>query len=265
MRREKPLPKESSFKEYVNNRPAPRRKPRQKGISKAVAKIVKKDFNRRDDKPDRRQSRGNSFKEGRRNSRGSKFGDRNRQSGDREMFDAVCSKCKKPCKVPFKPTNGKPVLCSNCFVKKDRNDNSRRSGGFQSRGKDNQRSSFQRRDNNQNRRSFGGDREMFDAVCSKCKKPCKIPFKPITGRPVYCSNCFVKKESSGRGRSNFGTRDSSNGRNSERRDSSGRRDSGRRDSGRIGGFSRGRNDSRGPSRGRDVGRRSSKDSSRKKR
>jgi CxxC-x17-CxxC domain-containing protein len=31
------------------------------------------------------------------------------------MFDAVCSNCGKDAKVPFRPTNGKPVYCSDCF------------------------------------------------------------------------------------------------------------------------------------------------------
>ena len=39
----------------------------------------------------------------------------NRSSGPREMFDATCSNCGKDAKVPFRPTNGKPVYCSDCF------------------------------------------------------------------------------------------------------------------------------------------------------
>ena len=38
-----------------------------------------------------------------------------RSSGPREMFDATCSNCGKDAKVPFRPTNGKPVYCSDCF------------------------------------------------------------------------------------------------------------------------------------------------------
>jgi CxxC-x17-CxxC domain-containing protein len=40
-----------------------------------------------------------------------------RDSGPREMFSATCSNCGKECQVPFKPTNGKPVYCSECFEK----------------------------------------------------------------------------------------------------------------------------------------------------
>jgi CxxC-x17-CxxC domain-containing protein len=38
-----------------------------------------------------------------------------RSSAPREMFDAVCSNCGKDARVPFRPTNGKPVYCSDCF------------------------------------------------------------------------------------------------------------------------------------------------------
>ena len=36
--------------------------------------------------------------------------------GPREMHKAVCSKCKKECEVPFKPTEGKPVYCRECYA-----------------------------------------------------------------------------------------------------------------------------------------------------
>jgi CxxC-x17-CxxC domain-containing protein len=34
---------------------------------------------------------------------------------DRPSFQAVCDKCGKNCDLPFKPTNGRPVFCKNCF------------------------------------------------------------------------------------------------------------------------------------------------------
>jgi CxxC-x17-CxxC domain-containing protein len=33
------------------------------------------------------------------------------------MYKAICSNCGKECEVPFRPTNGKPVYCSECFEK----------------------------------------------------------------------------------------------------------------------------------------------------
>jgi len=39
------------------------------------------------------------------------------RGGDRQMFKAVCSNCGKDCEVPFRPTNSKPVYCSDCFEK----------------------------------------------------------------------------------------------------------------------------------------------------
>ncbi|HEY5436115.1 MAG TPA: CxxC-x17-CxxC domain-containing protein [Candidatus Limnocylindrales bacterium] len=38
-----------------------------------------------------------------------------RSSAPREMFAATCSSCGREAKVPFRPTNGKPVYCSDCF------------------------------------------------------------------------------------------------------------------------------------------------------
>ena len=37
--------------------------------------------------------------------------------GPREMHSAVCSDCGKECEVPFKPTEGRPVYCRDCFPK----------------------------------------------------------------------------------------------------------------------------------------------------
>lgn len=48
------------------------------------------------------------------------------RGGDREMFSAICSNCGKECQVPFKPTNGKPVYCSDCFEKMGGRNDSRR-------------------------------------------------------------------------------------------------------------------------------------------
>lgn len=38
--------------------------------------------------------------------------------GTREMFAAVCADCGKECQVPFNPTDGKPVYCSECYAER---------------------------------------------------------------------------------------------------------------------------------------------------
>ncbi len=38
----------------------------------------------------------------------------------REMHKATCSECGEECEVPFKPTEGKPVYCRECYRKKRR-------------------------------------------------------------------------------------------------------------------------------------------------
>lgn len=45
--------------------------------------------------------------------------------GNREMFDVTCSNCGKNAQVPFRPTNGKPVYCSECFEKMGNRSDSR--------------------------------------------------------------------------------------------------------------------------------------------
>lgn len=59
-------------------------------------------------------------------SRGRSFGGGRDRDGPREMTKVICSKCGKECEVPFKPTNDKPVFCSDCFKSQD--------GGSRGRG-----------------------------------------------------------------------------------------------------------------------------------
>ena len=45
--------------------------------------------------------------------------DRYDRSGGRERTytKAICADCNKECEIPFKPTGGRPVYCSECFAK----------------------------------------------------------------------------------------------------------------------------------------------------
>ena len=36
-----------------------------------------------------------------------------------------------------------------------------------------------------------GPREMFTATCSSCGKEASVPFRPTSGKPVYCNDCFA--------------------------------------------------------------------------
>ncbi len=105
--------------------------------------------------------------------RDNKRGRNNRKS---EMFTAICSDCGKECKVPFKPTGSKPVYCSKCFEKYDNKGSNRKPRGNPRRS---------------------NDTKMFSAVCDKCGKDCKVPFKPSSDKPIYCSECFENKQSGG--------------------------------------------------------------------
>jgi len=106
-------------------------------------------------------------------------------NSDREMHKATCSDCGKACEVPFKPTEGKPVRCQDCF----RKNKLRRSFDGGGRGFSGGGRSFGGRGGNFDRRP----REMHKAVCAECKSDCEVPFKPSGDKPVLCKECFAKK------------------------------------------------------------------------
>ncbi len=40
-----------------------------------------------------------------------------------------------------------------------------------------------------------GPREMFTATCSSCGREAQVPFRPTSGKPVYCNDCFASRRS----------------------------------------------------------------------
>jgi len=74
--------------------------------------------------------RGGGFREG-------GFRDRDSRSSERrsrpEMHEVTCDKCGKQCEVPFKPTESKPVFCSDCFRKDGDSSGSRSNFGSRNR------------------------------------------------------------------------------------------------------------------------------------
>ena len=36
-------------------------------------------------------------------------------------------------------------------------------------------------------------REMFEATCSNCGKTAMVPFRPTSGKPVFCDDCFQRR------------------------------------------------------------------------
>lgn len=106
------------------------------------------------------------------------FGGRSRftDRGPVEMHRAICDNCGKECEVPFRPTSGKPIFCSNCFENQKGGSDSRR---------------FERKPERSE------ERPMFDATCADCGNACRVPFQPNNDKPVFCSNCFGGKKNAG--------------------------------------------------------------------
>lgn len=50
---------------------------------------------------------------------------------------------------------------------------------------------------------------MHPATCDKCQMSCEVPFRPTSGKPVYCNNCFDRNRNSDRP-SNFENRSQPN-------------------------------------------------------
>lgn len=70
----------------------------------------------------------------------------------------------------------------------DRNRNSRPSGParYASRSDAGGGRGFERR----------GPVEMHQAICDNCRKSCEVPFRPTSGKPIFCSSCFENSRSS---------------------------------------------------------------------
>jgi CxxC-x17-CxxC domain-containing protein len=48
---------------------------------------------------------------------GNSSGNSSGYTSNRQMFAVKCSDCGKDTQVPFEPTNGRPVYCSDCYRK----------------------------------------------------------------------------------------------------------------------------------------------------
>ncbi len=112
---------------------------------------------------------------------------------EKVMHRATCAECGRSCEVPFKPTGDKPVYCSECFG------NQQESAGY---GRDSRRES----------RSFDRpkfeDKKMFSATCDKCGEKCEVPFRPTSGKPVFCDTCHRSGDTRSAGKSSVDYKDS---------------------------------------------------------
>jgi CxxC-x17-CxxC domain-containing protein len=87
----------------------------------------------------------------------------------------------------------------------DSKGSSRRRGSFGdgSKGRGRRTSS---RDSDRDSRGPRRELQMTKVTCDSCNKECEVPFKPTSSKPVYCRDCFDKKNDGGsRGRSNGGS------------------------------------------------------------
>ena len=133
-----------------------------------------------------RDSRGGGRSFGRRDF-GSRSFDRGRGRGDSAMFKAICSECGKECEVPFRPTNGKPVYCSECFERK---------GGRRSDSSRPQRNDFRPQSTDQNKAQFDALNIKLDRILRLLEPKVDskiIPTSPVMKEVKELKNLEVKK------------------------------------------------------------------------
>ncbi len=130
------------------------------------------------------------FNRNNRSGGGRNFGKRNFEGGqnqDREMHKAICSRCGKECEVPFRPTSGKPIFCTDCF---------RENGGPDSRRperRDFRRPSFDNRNENRDNSQQPNYKDQLESLNIKLDKILKLltPIAPVKTAAVVTAEKVV--------------------------------------------------------------------------
>jgi CxxC-x17-CxxC domain-containing protein len=109
------------------------------------------------------------------------------RGGNRPMFKTTCISCGKDCEVPFRPTNGKPVYCSDCFEKV---------GGRRSDSPRLERSDFRAPSSDQNKAQFDAINVKLDRILNLLEPkvaPIVVP-APVVKEVEEVKAPKVKKE-----------------------------------------------------------------------
>ena len=134
------------------------------------------DFNSNFDK--RRSGRGR-FNRKSSGSFGRRDRGRDRRSERHEMHSAICDKCGKDCEVPFKPTQGKPLYCNDCFKDKGREAGSR--------------SGFGKQNNNENFDQINKKLDKILNILETAKEPVEEEEQPELKKPKKTAKKPTKK------------------------------------------------------------------------
>jgi len=102
-------------------------------------------------------SKENSGRSGGKDSKRFDRRDSRERSFKKQMHEVTCDKCGRRCEVPFKPTAGKPVYCSDCF----------REGKASSRYSERDSKRFERKDYNRSRDRDSSRFSRRDSVSNK--------------------------------------------------------------------------------------------------
>lgn len=133
-----------------------------------------------------------------RNDRGGGRGGRRfggRDSGPREMHHATCAECGNDCEVPFRPSEDRPVYCSNCFEKRRKEEGGSSDAGRRNFSRPNfdNRRSFSSGGNSDNVRSPSDNGQLADQL-----KSINFKLDKILGtlEPKFKQSSVVEKKES---------------------------------------------------------------------
>lgn len=113
----------------------------------------------------------------------------NRDRGPVTMHQAICSQCGKPCEVPFEPTSGKPVYCSECFESKRDSDGGRDSGRFPQKSFNSYRAPSAPTFNDNAGKSNNEDlKKQFESLNVKMDQLIKMVGSMVSVKPIAVEN-----------------------------------------------------------------------------
>jgi CxxC-x17-CxxC domain-containing protein len=136
-----------------------------------------------------------------RGNRGGGFGSRGdfhkkswggRDDRQKEMYSATCANCGKPCEVPFRPTNGKPVYCRDCFGKVEGREGTPRKEFSGGRDREQAPRFENNRGNDEVQKQLANLNTKLDRLIQAVEGLAKVP-APVSETPKKAAKGFLAK------------------------------------------------------------------------
>ncbi len=120
----------------------------------------------------------------------------NRDRGPVTMHKVICDECDKECEVPFRPTDGKPVYCNDCFGDRRDSGNNRGQDRFPRKSFENNRPSRNDFSSGPVRGGDDGIKKQLEALNLKLEQIVKILESKVETKTVASKEKETKKATS---------------------------------------------------------------------